>query len=247
MRTIYKLQILLGLLTPAVALAQAVSPQIPMGTLSVNRSLLRIGTSPTLTWTATYPLPVNDVVTVHPDHGITTKKKVEVTVRVLGVAFQSGSLQLPTQLSMRLNNGSWTTRFLGAAKDVQPTVPVYTGTVTANTKLDFRFVGANDKKKNNPQTTKSSDWYWDNPAISTSTSSQNKTVLTDGQTPPSYAPAYSQGTIKSFLTSSITPQGTVSIGPRDLIYLTELSTASPGTTYFDMQDLVLLVNFKEVP
>ena len=248
MKTIHKFQILLGLFCPAVACAQAVAPQIPLGELSVNRNLLRLGASPTLTWAANYPNPVHEVITVNPDDSVVTKKRVTVTARVLGVAFQSGTLQLPAKLEMRLNNGSWTQRFLGAANNVNPNNPVYTGVVNANTKLDFRFRGASNKNKNNPQTTKESDWQWSYSPVATSTTSQSKMALVDGQAVPSYAPAYSQGDITSFLTSYITPDGSaVKVGPRDVIYLTELSSASPNTTYFDMQDMVLLVNFTEAP
>ena len=248
MKTIHKFQILFGLFAPALAMGQAMAPQIPLGELSVNRSLLRMGASPTLTWAANYPVPVLEVITVNPDDSIVTKKKVQVTVRVLGVAFQSGNLQLPGKLEMRLNNGSWTPRFLGAANNVNPNNPVYTGIVNANTKLDFRFRGASNKNKNNPQTTKESDWQWNYSPVATSTTSASKMALVDGQAVPSYAPAYSQGDITSFLTSYISPDGTaVKVGPRDVIYLTELSSASPNTTYFDMQDMVLLVNFTEVP
>ena len=248
MKTIYKLQVLLGFCCPALAMSQAMAPQIPLGTLSVNRNLLQVGTSPTLSWHASFPQPVADMITVNTDHSVVTKKPAQVTVRLLGVAFQAGSLQLPAQLSMRLNDGSWSTRFLGAANDVKPNIPVYTGVVPANTKLDFRFVGASGKSKNNPETTKAQDWQWNYPAVATSTTSVNKAVLQDGQPAPSYAPAYSQGSIKSFLTSVMSADGTtVKVGPRDVIYLTELSTAEPNTTNFDMQDMVLLVTFDEVP
>lgn len=248
MKTIHKIQFLVGLFCPTMAMAQAMAPQIPLGSLSVNRNLLQVGASPTLTWNASFPQPVNDVITVNPDHSVVTKKRTQITVRLLGVAFQSGSLQLPAQLSMRLNDGSWSTRFLGAAKDVKPNIPVYSGIIEANSKLDFRFVGASDKRKNNPQTTKSEDWNWNYPAVATSTSSQNKIVLKDGEAAPSYAPAYSQGSIKSFLSSVMSPDGTtVRVGPRDVIYLTELSSAAPNTSFFDMQDMVLLVTFDEAP
>jgi hypothetical protein len=247
-KTIPKISLLLGLCGPVAALAQSTAPQIPLGELSVNKNLLRIGASPTLTWSASYPQPVTEVVTVNPDDSLTTKKKVELTVRVLGVAFQSGSLQLPTKLSVRFNNGSWSTRFLGATGDVRPDVPVYTGVVNANTRVDFEFRGASDNKKNNAKTNRESDWNWGYAPVATTSESQKKIALTDGQATPDYAPAYNQKNIKSHLSSVLSADGqSVSIGPRDVIYLSELSSAAPNTTYFDMQDLVLLVTMKEVP
>ena len=248
MKTIHKFQILLGLFCPAVACAQATAPQIPLGELSVNRNLLLLGTSPSLSWHANYPQPVIQVITVNPDHSVLTNQKVQMTVRVLGVDFRSGTLNLPGRLEMRLNNGSWSQRFLGSSRDVRPNNPVYSGVLNANTRVDFRFMGASDKGKSNPQTTKSADWLWNYPAVTTTTTGQNKIALRDGDVTPSYAPAFAQGSIAGFLSTVIsTETQTARIGPRDVLYLTELSTASPNTSSFDMQDMVLLVNFTEAP
>ena len=248
MKTFHKFQILLGLCCPVLAMGQAAAPQIPLGTLSVNRNLLLLGTSPTLSWHANYPQPVVQVITVNPDHSIVTNQKVQMTVRVLGVDFKSGTLNLPARLEMRLNGGSWSQRYLGAARDVKPKTPVYTGVVNANTRVDFRFMGASDKSKSNPRTTTLADWQWNYPAVTTTTTSLNKSALRDGQATPAQAPAFSQGSIAGFLSTVITPGGQAAqIGPRDVLYLTELSTASPNTSSFDMQDMVLLVNFTEVP
>jgi hypothetical protein len=41
------------------------------------------------------------------------------------------------------------------------------------------------------------------------------------------------------------PDGTMSLGPRDLIYICELTNTNTSASGFDMQDLVMLVTCTE--
>jgi hypothetical protein len=246
MKTIQKFSCIAGIFLPSLALAQAVAPQIPVGTLAVNRNFLREGTSPTLTWAATYPQPATETVKIDDKDTATTTKEVKVTVRVAGVAFQSGSQLLTTKMDMKVGSGNWTQKFIGASTNVNPQNPVYEQVVPANTAIDFKFQGASGKKKSNASYTKVADWNW-YPEYATGTTSKNKIALFDGDPVPSYAPAYSQGNIKSFLKSYLSADGkTVDIGPRDVIYLTELATSDTKASYFDMQDLVIVVTYDDV-
>jgi hypothetical protein len=241
----------LGLVLAMVGTArgQAVAPSGPAGSLSVNHGLLRVGVSPTLNWQVTYPQSAEDVVDIdEEDNSITTRKKTIVKVRVVGVAFQSGSLLLPARVERRVNGGSWSQIFLGTGPTVKPNQVVFQTEAAAGTRLDFRFQGASDKAKNNPKADRYSDWRWNYPSVQTTDNSQKKIALLDGQRVPIYAPAYDQGGIESFLSPYLESNGViVNIGPRDVIYLTELSTASPGNWAFDMQDCVLVVTFEDVP
>lgn len=234
---------------PAALFAQAVAPAVPTGNLSVDANLVRAGGIPYLSWEVTYPTPVLDVITINDDQSLTTKKPVTMEVRVLGVAFQSGKQLLPARIHTKVGNGKWTQRFIGGASQVNPNNPVLTTTVPANTRLDFRFQAASQKSTNgNPNFTKADHWSWNYPVVETTSVQANSKVIArpDGAPVPSYAPAYDQGTITSFLRNYITPDGeAVKIGPRDVIYLTELSTASPSHWAFDMQDAVILVTFKD--
>ena len=60
-------------------------------------------------------------------------------------------------------------------------------------------------------------------------------------------PAYNQDTAESFLSLYISDENQVTVGPRDVIYLIELYATNPRSRYFDMQDLVVVVSFKDIP
>jgi len=236
---------LLGVL-PAALFAQAVAPAVPTGTINVDTSIIRVGGIPSLDWEAIYPTPVLDVISINPDNSLTTKKPLTMEVRVLGVAFQSGSQLLPASVHLKVGSNRFQQIFLGGANNVNPNSIRYTATVPANTRVDFRFQAASGANKNNPKFDRASDWNWNYPVVDTTSTTNKLMAKPVGSPVPDYAPAYSQGNITSFLRNYLTPDGqTVKIGPRDVIYLTELSTAAPGHWAFDMQDAVILVTFKE--
>ncbi len=226
----------IGLITGLLALSSVVSQSyaadtaIPTGTLSVDRTLVRVGDRPKLTWQVSNPGGVTDLVTVTPTGTIIPKGSLQMTVRTLGVGFQSGSTLLPIEGSWSLNKGSFTRFFYGTSASVLPTKALLQTTVKLNDQIDFGARGWSG-----------SSWY---PFHGTSTSDRYVTILKNGDRAPSYVPAYDQASVKSFLAAYIDGSGKIKIGSRDLIILWECSTAAPGSTYFDMQDLVVLVTFQ---
>lgn len=156
-------------------------------------------------------------------------------VRTLGVAFQSGSTLLALEGSWSKNNGSWATFFTGTGPTVVPTNVLVDVTLNKGDTVKFRARGAANTQR--------SSWY---AYHQTGGTDQYAVVLKNGDSAPSYAPAYNQGTVKSFLSPYLDGMGKIKIGPQDLIILWEASTAAPGTTYFDMQDLVVLVSFEAI-
>ena len=201
---------------------------IPTGKLNVDRSLVRVGTRSLLDWQISYPnTPLVGV-------NLVPKTKVVMRVRTLGVAFQSGSTLLPFEGSWKINSTSWGVFFNGNATTVQPTKILVEKTVEANDTIRFRARGGANAA--------GTSWY---AYHETNNNDKYAVVLKNGDTPPSYAPAYNQGTIKSFLSPYLDSAGKIKIGEQDLIILWEGSTAAPGTTYFDMQDLVVLVSFEK--
>jgi hypothetical protein len=200
---------------------------IPTGKLTVDRTLVRTGSRSQLDWQITYPssnhVGVNLVPTI----------KVKMRVRTLGVAFQSGTTLLPFEGSWTKNNSGWTTFFRGTAPTVVPTKVLVETTVNKGDQIKFRGRGASNSG--------GTSWF---SYHETNNSDQYAVVLKNGDKPPSYAPAYNQGSIKGFLTPYLDSTGKIKIGEQDLIILWEGSTAAPGSTYFDMQDLVVLVSFE---
>ncbi|MES2661213.1 MAG: hypothetical protein V4689_21515 [Verrucomicrobiota bacterium] len=217
---------LLAFLFPIIAASAA---DIPTGKLNVDRTLVRAGVRSQLDWQIQYPA------TRLVDVDLKPTSKVKMRVRTLGVAFQSGSTLLPFEGSWKINGTSWTTFFKGNALSVLPTKVLVEQIVEKNDTIKFRGRGASSIT--------GTSWY---SYHETNNSDQYAVVLRNGDKPPSYAPAYDQGNIKSFLSAYLDSTGRIKIGPQDLIILWEGSTAAPGTTYFDMQDLVVLVSFETI-
>jgi hypothetical protein len=202
----------------------------PRGKLTVDKTLVRVGARSQLNWSIQYPTVVTDLVDVTRTGTIIPKTNMTMKVRTLGVAFQSGSKLLPLEGYWAMNNSAFTRFFYGTGPQVDPTKVLVTGTVKMNDRIDFAGRGWSG-----------SSWY---PMHDTRSADRYVTVLKNGDRAPDYAPAYNQSTVKGFLSSYIDGMGRIKIGPRDLIVLWEASTAAPGTTYFDMQDLVVLVTFE---
>lgn len=219
---------MIGLLAGLFSAAPAIAA-IPTGKLNVDRTMVRIGTKSLLDWTINYPSQLDEVVDVTNDV-ITVKKSTQMKVRVLGVAFQSGSTLLPINGYYSVNGSSWSSVFYGTGLAVNSATVLLTKTLKTNDKVSFGAKGWDGRS-----------WL---PFHQTGTNDKYVTVLKNGSVAPSYAPAYNQGSVTSFLKPYIDSTGKISIGSKDLIILWECSTAAPGTTYFDMQDLVMLVTFE---
>lgn len=230
-RAVCRLALTCGITAATLTTGLSQQTNIPRGTLGVDRELVRVGTRSNLSWSIEYPAAIADIVDIDPTGTVKPKKNLKMRVRVIGVAFQSGSTQLPIDAYWSLNNGSWTRFFYGTGSSVDPSSVLINRNVKKNDTIDFgaRGWGGGD------------GWL---PFNHTRTASQYVTVLGNGSSAPSYAPAYNQGSVTSFLRPYIDSSGRINIGERDLIILWEASTAKPRTTYFDMQDLVVLVSFE---
>lgn len=232
-RAVGQLLLATGLTLFTTQFAFSQDPSVPRGTLGVDRDLVRVGTRSNLDWNIEYPSAIEDIVEVDPKGTIKPKKDLKMRVRVLGVAFQSGRTLLPIDAYWSFNGGGWTNFFYGTGPTVNPAKVLIEKTVKKNDTIDFGARGANDARGNS----------W-NPFNHTRQNTAYVTVLGKGAITPTYTPAYNQDSINGFLRPYIDRQGRVTIGERDLIILWESSTARPGTTYFDMQDLVVLVSFE---
>lgn len=228
-RAFGRLALACGILAAATLPAMS-QTDVPRGTLNVDRDLVRVGTRSNLNWTIQYPATIADIVNVAPSGTIVPKKDLKMRVRVLGVAFQSGSTLLPLDAYWSINNGSWTGYFYGTGPQVNSSTVLIDRVVKSNDKIDFGARGWGG-----------GSWL---PFNHTRATTQYVVVLGKGSQAPSYAPAYNQSSAKSFLRPYLDASGKINIGERDLIILWEASTALPGTTYFDMQDLVILVSFE---
>lgn len=207
-------------------------PSVPVGSLHANPVIVRAGTLPELNWTIAYPQTVIDVIDVTPSGKITPKEDLYVDVRVLGAAYQisTNSWGL-VESNVKIASANYSRFFYDRQNNVNPTKIMYTRLVRKGEVINFKSRCHNG-----------SSWR---PYYSTETTNQNVAALANGDDPPNYTPAFSQGNIESYLRPYLDTNGRMKIGPLDVIYLFELGQAQINSG-FDMQDLVLLVTFRRV-
>lgn len=204
---------------------------IPRGTLTVDSTLVRVGTQSQLSWQIQYPEIVTDIIEVIPPSVIKSKSTVKMRVRVLGASFQQSSTKyLPVEVMWSKNNSSWSRMFYGRQTDVNAAKVVLETTINKGDVINFGGRGY-----------RYGSWL---PLYNTSADSPNLVMLKNGDKVPSTTPAFQQGLIESFLAPYLSSdKRTVKIGNRDLILLLELGQTNPKVSGFDLQDLVVLVTF----
>ncbi len=228
---------------PAISSGQNQAPLIPTGSLNAFPTFVQAGTHPTLSWNVTLPESVVDIVDIIPPGTLKPKKSLNMKVRVLGASVKrvwtnsKGQVTkwewVPTEALLRYNSGSYTRIFYNTHDKVNPNTVVRNQTVAKNSTINFggRF---NDNGS------------WSTMYTSTSTNHQHNVVaLKNGDTPPTTTPLYQQPTIESFILPYLDAQGNIKLGPRDVIYLMELTHTNRNDGGFDLQDLCLLVTFTE--
>ena len=210
-------------------------PYTPIGSISVTPTVVQPGVRPKMVWEIEYPEAVADISDVDSNGTITPKQRVDLKVRVMGVALQAGHTQLPAALWVRVGaSAPWELVFYGRENDVQPDEIVFEKkNVLPDTKIDFSARGQSA----------SGSWY---ATHSTAGSDLSVIGMVNGDKVPDYAPAYEQGRIESFMTQFLDEDNHVVLGPRDIIHTFELGTSNPGAWWFDMQDIVCMTTLSQV-
>lgn len=233
-RTIHVILAFLGI-TLAPLAAQDEAPLIPVGSLSAFPTIVQTGTHPQLTWDITLPESIEEIIEITPPGTLTPKRDVFMDVRILGagVTYYSGGRLyfVPTETRISLNGGSYEEIFYGTNYDVDPNEIVYTAQVKEGETVNF---GARYYHNNNW-----GSWY------SSTNSSYNVVALKNGDIPPTTTPMNQAPTIESFIRPYLSDDGRIVLGPRDVIYLFELTHTNQNDQGFDLQDMAVLVGFYE--
>ena len=217
--------------------AQAASPSIPVGWLTAYPTVVQTGTKPTLTWDISYPSVVKDFVDVVPPAEVIPKVDLDVEVRVLGngvtVSTSGGGFNFVNAGAyLSFNGGSYSNIFFGTNNDVNPNTVVWSKSkIRKNQSLRF---GARYYYNNN----------WGSFFHSTD-GSYNVRTLVSGDTPPNKIPEFGAPSLESFIRPYLGSNGKVKIGPMDVIVFMELTHTNEYDSGYDLQDMVLLVTFKE--
>jgi hypothetical protein len=214
-------------------------PSVPVGWLSANPGIVKAGAKPELKWNITYPATVIDYVTVTDGSTVTAKQELEMEVRVLGAGVTASSSNsskitfVPTEAKMSYNGASYQRLFYGSNPEVDPTKVVFRSTAKAGEPV--RFGGR----------------YYYNGSWGqfhySSSGTRNVRTLVNGQTPPTTYPLHTAPTLENFIKPYLDASGKVMIGPMDVIVFMELthSDAQADQQGYDLQDMVLLVTFKQ--
>ena len=216
------------------------TPAFPVGSLSAYPTIVQAGTHPTLTWDITIPEAIDEIIEIEEPGTIKPKRCLVMDVRVLGASVKRTWVNskgqvvdwewVPTEALVSYNGASYDRIFFDTHDNVAPNYIVHSQLVDKNSTIDFgsRYVES------------SGSWG----TLYTSTNSQyNVVALKNGDTPPTTTPMYQQPTIESFILPYLDDNGNIELGPRDIIYLMELTHTDRDDGGFDLQDMALLVSF----
>ena len=219
----------------------AQDPAVPVGWINASHSQVQVGASPNVTWGITYPAIIKDIVTITPPGTVTPKKKVDMDVRVIGASVKVVWLNTwgvvtkwewaPTEAQVSIANGNYS-RIFYTQNLVNPSTVVYSKRVNAGQAINF-----------------AGRYYFDlswSTLFKSTTAGGNVVALVNGDLPPTTTPLYQQPTIEDFIKPYLDGQGRIKIGPKDVIYLMELTHTNKNDGGFDLQDLAILATFKEV-
>jgi homoserine acetyltransferase len=225
-------------MSPVVMHAAQTNLAPPVGSLAVNTSLVRAGSSPSLTWNIAYPSIVKNYVTIQAPATLTPNQRLYADIRILGqgVTVQNSSKQgfayVETVGRIQYNGSTkWTNIFDGVQTDSIAQSQGILTTITVNAASALNFSGYYVYNGSNGPTF-------------TSQSGTNIRCMVNGDTPPPYLPAYNAPSLQSFLKPYLDASGKVKIGPMDAIIYMELTHTDPASSGYDFQDLVLLVTFR---
>ena len=197
----------------------------PTGDISLNQSLVTEGVSPTISWNITYP-DLDDCIEINPDGTITALTSLRVKVRMLGAAVTlgSGGRELPVTVNVKVGNETATFNGVGSSVNSEEII------------LDTHFTEGQEI------TWKARIDYNNLPYYSEG--SENVKVLRNGAPAPDINGAFGQGSVVDFLAPLLT-DGKISIGNRDVLYLSELGTNRTSSSAYDLQDAITLITFEK--
>jgi len=197
----------------------------PTGQISAAQSSINPGVIPKLTWNIEYP-DLEDCIEIQPDGTIRALTSLQVKVRTLGAAVTQGAggAELPVQIDVSV--GSTSATFTGVGSSVDSQELLIDAHLPEGQEVTWR---ARINLSGFP--------YYDE-------SSSNVRILRNGDPAPDYNGAFGQGSVVEFLAPYL-KDGKISIGNRDLLYLSELGTTRTSSSAYDLQDAITLITFEK--
>lgn len=242
----------------------AETEMIPRGSLSVDSTLVRVGTQSQLAWQIQYPQSVTDIVEVTPTT-ITSKEELKMRVRVLGSKVRTDRGHGNNVDGMDVSNtgkkqgvdlsGSIDDEKSGAQFGEMPVEAVWSKNKSSwsrifygsystivPTEIVLDTVIAKSDVVDFGARGYLLDWL---PLYCTSTTCHNLIILKNGDSTPHQIASKQYGQIAGFVKPYLsTDAQTVKIGDSQLLILVELDQTEPLAVGFDYQDLGMLVTFE---
>lgn len=222
MRNILKVAVLTTL--PLVAAAK----DIPTGTISVDKSLVREGVKPEVTWKVNFPsTTVDEVVDVTEEGDIKTKKRLRVDFFMIGTAVSN---HRDATITYGHAGSGWNLIYSGFGKNLDPTISRYSRVVEAGQTI--RVASIVDRKSN-------IGWiYNDQP---------NALVMKDGDEPNSKPGWGGDASMEDYVRPYM-KDGKINIGSLDLMVALELTHTQSriNESGYDSNDSIVLVRFTEI-
>lgn len=161
-----------------------------------------------------------------------TTAEVTVVVQVAGASGGCDRSDLPVAFWMRSGAASpWVLLHNDEGSEVNPSKILYRKKLPANTQIDF---AARAKHSSGAW----HDIYW------TLFEDGNLRTFVNGDAAPDDVAEFLTGDMESYLTPYFSEDGsTVVLGPKEMLYLFELESGTPGTECYDRQDLAFVVQF----
>lgn len=209
-------------------------PVIPTGWLDAYPTIVQTGTHPTIRWGINFPSQVNDAVTIAESGTITTTEETCIECIVIGngvtAHFPDGSwVQVPAEVFISLNGGSYEQIFLGTNENVNPDTVVWEhNEIPRGQSVNFGGRYQMDGTSG--------------PLYTTTDGTDNVRVMVDGQ-----LPQFPKNVIKKeFIKPYLDADGRIDIGPMDVLVMMELThtDSQQGQVGYDLQDIALLCTMK---
>lgn len=215
----------------------------PSGNISADSALVLAGTYPRLDWNINYPISIETIIEVTPPGEVVPKTDLTMQVRCLAADVQErreywngwrwvvSFRYISVAGYGRKNSNSWRLLFNDTQPNVDPTNIAWQEELEEGDVVRFAARANYSGGK----------WYYSGEG------SANVLILKKSDYPPTYATWDTQSTLGTHISPYLNPDGSIDIGPRDLIVafeLTHVMNANANNNDGDMQDMIFLLTFQ---
>ena len=220
-----------NLLTVALSsliLSPSLTAEVPTGSLSINKKVVREGHIPRVSWKINHPVVIKGLVKVT-DRKIEVLTKTQVDVYMIGTAVWNHKTS--TQTQVKIGNSNWKDVYVGNGIGLDSGVVRATGILEKGQTIQLKAM-ANDALFTHV------GWV--------SSDSQNSIISIDGDVPKSSNGWGGDSSMEDYMQPYLA-NGKLKLGPKDLMVSFELTHDQTQTEDkgYDSNDSIVLLRFTE--